>query len=186
MSGNPIGDPGVSSFAESLEGVQGLDGVGDEKKDIYDDIQAKNKNKNRLPPPPTPGVGEKPSAYCGLEILGMSGCDISDLGIGDLGGSLRTNCVLNTLDVRCNALTDDGITAIARSLEENTNLRELYCGDNEFGTGGAMALGSAITKNVSLLVLDVSGCHLHKTPSARFLAEGIAKNECLQELNVAR
>jgi Ran GTPase-activating protein (RanGAP) involved in mRNA processing and transport len=62
---------------------------------------------------------------------------------------------MSTLDIRCNNLTDNGITGIARSLEENTSLRELYCGDNEFSIAGATALGSALSKNVSLLVLDV-------------------------------
>mmetsp|Transcript_14962 Transcript_14962/g.27807 ORF Transcript_14962/g.27807 Transcript_14962/m.27807 type:complete len:767 (-) Transcript_14962:355-2655(-) len=185
LSGNPIGDLGVSSFAESFEGVDGPETSGEEKKDMYADIGAKEMKKNKLPKSPQKVAG-KPSAYCGLRVLGISGCGVSDLGIGDLGGSLRTNCVLSTLDVRCNGLTNDGITGIARSLEENTSLRELYCGDNEFSVAGAMALGSMLTKNVSLLVLDVSGCHLNKTAAAKYLAEGIAKNECIQVLNISR
>ena len=189
LSGNPLGDLGVSAFAESLEGVEAPEtSAGEEKKDAYEDTGTKKEDRLHLKHV-SPKKAVEPSEmprYCGLRILGLSGCRMTDNGIGDLGGSLRTNAVLQTLDVRCNELTDLGITSLARSLEENTCLRELYCGNNNFSVGGAMALGSMLQKNVSLLVLDVLGCNLSKGEAAAMLAEGLSKNECLHELNIAR
>ena len=72
-----------------------------------------------------------------------------------------------------------------RSLQ-NTCLRELYCGNNDFGAPAATALGSALQKNCALLVLDVSGCQLGKGDAAKMLAEGLLKNECLHELSISR
>lgn len=186
LSGNPLGDLGISSFAESLEGVEAPDGI-EEKKDAYEDSGKSkeerkddvNQNKEKLTQSGT-------AAFCGLRVLGMSGCSITDNGLADLGGSLRTNAVLRTIDVRCNKLTDVGITSLARSMEENTCLRELYCGNNDFGAPSATALGSALEKNCALLVLDVSGCNLAKGNAAKMLADGLIKNECLHELSISR
>ena len=103
------------------------------------------------------GVEEGDISRCCLAVLGLAGCQITDAGIIDLLGSLRSNDVLTTLDLRCNAFGEDGAVAIGRSLEENTALRELYCGNNNLRTSAATAMGSALEKNVSLLVLDLSG-----------------------------
>jgi len=78
------------------------------------------------------------------------------------------------------------VISVARSLEENTNLRELYIGDNHFGLGGATALGSALERNCSLLTLDIGGCDLSKKASCEHLSTGIKKNESLIEINVSR
>ena len=117
LSGNPLGDLGVSSFAESMEGVEEPEG-GDEKKDAYEDTGRSKKERKEHANESKSKQIEKQGAYCGLRILGMSGCNITDNGLADLGGALRTNGVLRTVDIRCNMLTDVGITSFARSLEE--------------------------------------------------------------------
>eukprot|EP00520_Triparma_pacifica_P009511 CAMPEP_0118633178 /NCGR_PEP_ID=MMETSP0785-20121206/853_1 /TAXON_ID=91992 /ORGANISM="Bolidomonas pacifica, Strain CCMP 1866" /LENGTH=744 /DNA_ID=CAMNT_0006524025 /DNA_START=48 /DNA_END=2278 /DNA_ORIENTATION=- len=185
LSGNPLGDLGVSSFAESMEGVEAPEGM-DEKKDAYEDSGRSKKERKEAANESKSKQEQKGTAYCGLRILGVSGCSITDNGLADLGGALRTNAVLQTIDIRCNNLTDVGITSLARSLEENTCMRELYCGNNNFGTPAATALGSALHKNCSLLVLDVAGCNLGKGNAAKMLAEGLLKNECLHELSISR
>jgi Ca2+-binding EF-hand superfamily protein/Ran GTPase-activating protein (RanGAP) involved in mRNA processing and transport len=192
LSGNKIGDLGVSAFAESLEGVEEMDeSEGLESHAMMDTGSGKQRKKQGQVPTSIADEAKKKKAVakplqCGLRLLGLSGCGITDNGMGDLGGSLRTNRVLSTLDIRCNEVTDDGIVGLARSLEENTQLRELYCGDNAFGASACVAIGSALSRNVSLLTLDISGCDLSKPKGAESIAEGLSKNGSLHELNVAR
>ena len=47
LSGNPLGDLGVSSFAESMEGVEAPEG-GDEKKDAYEDSGKSKKERKEV------------------------------------------------------------------------------------------------------------------------------------------
>ena len=189
MSGNKIGDVGVAAFAESLEGVEEMAEEESENPHAMMDMGSGKQRKKLAEANPDQAkqveVTAKP-LQCGLRLLGLAGCGITDNGIADLGGSLRTNKCLSTLDIRCNSLTDDGIVALARSLEENTELRELYCGDNLFGAAACVSLGSALARNVSLLTLDISGCDLSKTKAAESLAEGLAGNGSLHELNISR
>ncbi|GMI53091.1 hypothetical protein ScalyP_jg11608 [Parmales sp. scaly parma] len=190
LSGNvAVGDVGVSAFAETLEGVSDYDDDDDDDDDEDDGdnddpSQGKGKGKGKSK---IKGKNKSKSKRGGnrLSVLGLAGCGMSDAGAIDLCGSLRTNDVLTTLDIRSNEFGDDGAVAIGRSLEENTALRQLYMGNNDLGKSAATALGAALAKNVSLLVLDVSGTDLSKA-NAGLLAEGLHDNEALLELNISR
>ena len=206
-----MGDVGVSAFAETLEGVSDYDDDDDDDDDEDDGdnddpSQGKGKGKGKSK---IKGKNKSKSKRGGnrLSVLGLAGCGMSDAGAIDLCGSLRTNDVLTTLDIRSNEFGDDGAVAIGRSLEvslanvsnstrkpllttsldlqENTALRQLYMGNNDLGKSAATALGAALAKNVSLLVLDVSGTDLSKA-NAGLLAEGLHDNEALLELNISR
>jgi Ran GTPase-activating protein (RanGAP) involved in mRNA processing and transport len=81
--------------------------------------------------------------------------------------------------------TSGAICAMAEGLSMNTNLRALALSDCGVQVKGAEALGISLTKNTSLLSLDLSRNHGVTRYGAVCLANGLERNSGLETLNCA-
>lgn len=54
-----------------------------------------------------------------------------------------------------NKIGNTGIVAIAKALENNKRIKELYLGNNQVGDDGAQAIARVVEKNSSLLQLQI-------------------------------
>lgn len=115
-------------------------------------------------------------------VLKLGGFSLGDACTRLLGDVLAHDASkLRTLDLGFNRITDKGATQLAKALESDASLENLYLSGNEIGPTGAQALAQALTKNTHLRSLHLSGNNIGEE-GARFLADGIAGNTALRAL----
>ena len=84
-----------------------------------------------------------------------SECSIA-LTIESFCQALGTHPTLEVLDLRGNAMTDEGASALGAMLAENTTLKELSLAENCIMRKGATALAGALKNNSALLALELN------------------------------
>merc|ERR1712232_1359440 len=83
---------------------------------------------------------------------------IGDEGVRALADTLEKNSTLTKLLLSWNYIGDEGASALARALEKNTTLRGLRLSTNRIGHEGARTLAHALeNKNTTLTELYVYG-----------------------------
>ena len=101
-----------------------------------------------------------------------------------LGGALRRNRALTTLDLSYNTLGETGGQAISRPLgAETCVLVHLKLVHTELGEVGVAAVAHALSMNRRLETLDLSENMLYH-PAARHLGRMLLQNEALRALNL--
>uniref|UniRef100_A0A7S4JLB7 Uncharacterized protein n=1 Tax=Odontella aurita TaxID=265563 RepID=A0A7S4JLB7_9STRA len=91
-----------------------------------------------------------------LVLARFSGC-ISDKGAMTLAASLRTNSVIEELQLHENAIGDRGVAAIADVLTANHALRRLNLANNMIVDVGACRIAAMLRKNTTLTDLNLDG-----------------------------
>eukprot|EP00934_Nitzschia_sp_Nitz4_P004479 Nitzschia sp. Nitz4//scaffold3_size479765//424707//426800//NITZ4_000180-RA/size479765-processed-gene-1.551-mRNA-1//-1//CDS//3329550998//4469//frame0 len=106
-----------------------------------------------------------------LDVLDLSGCGISDVGVKALASAIRsTKCVIRRLDLSNNHITNKGVLELAAALvvspSDTCKLQVLDLSHNkDVGDEGAQAMASAIAKGV-IYSLVVRSCHVHADGAA--------------------
>jgi len=82
--------------------------------------------------------------------IGNAGCHVLATLLED------PHCSLQTLELYENQIGNEGATAIAISLSNNTKLQKLDLGLNQIGNEGATAIANSLSNNTNLKILDLN------------------------------
>ncbi|GBG27966.1 NACHT, LRR and PYD domains-containing protein 1 [Hondaea fermentalgiana] len=108
-----------------------------------------------------------------------------DDGVTALANALKENTSLQKLALSRNLIGDHGATALANALKENTSLQDLALQWNEVGDDGATALANALKENTSLQKLNLSKNGIGDS-GAEAVACALAEHKSLQNLNLQK
>ena len=100
---------------------------------------------------------------------------------------LTHSCSLKILHLSYNRLSNQNgeIASLARALETNTSLQELYLDHNEIDAEGAMALANMLRENTTLQVLQLSSNHIHDKGAQAFAQVLANDNTTLRRLELS-
>ncbi|KAI4877557.1 hypothetical protein NFI96_028584, partial [Prochilodus magdalenae] len=114
--------------------------------------------------------------------------DLSHNLIGDRGtralGKLLNRSHLERLDIYNNQIQGSGAQALAHALSKNTSLLSLNLRLNRLGDEGGQALAQALLKNNTLLNLNLAANELTE-PTATALSHTLVQNSTLRNLNLS-
>jgi Ran GTPase-activating protein (RanGAP) involved in mRNA processing and transport len=118
-----------------------------------------------------------------LEVLEISGCNVSDGGVEALIKQLSNNAnKLQRLGLAGNNITAKGAKYIAQLLETNTVLTRLDLGYNHIGSEGVQMLSDVIARGkTNISYLDLTSNMLGDS-SVEYIFEMIEKNPLLKRL----
>ena len=85
---------------------------------------------------------------------------IGDIGAASIGDVIKTNAVLEDLDISVCEITSEGAVQLSAGLAVNKSLTELQLKKNPIGDIGAASIGDAIKTNAVLEHLDISDCEI--------------------------
>jgi hypothetical protein len=105
----------------------------------------------------SPGLDFAPLFSCpSLKALSLSKNEINSQQLLLLAAALKTNCTLDGLYLRENAIGDEGVKALVLVLENNNKtLTSLDLAENQIGDDGALALQLVYKKHKTLTKLNV-------------------------------
>ena len=118
--------------------------------------------------------------------LGGRGNQLWDEGVTALAGALRDNTALTRLGLAANFVREEGAGALGAMLAGNSALRELHLGHNSVGGGGATAIAAALSGNprCGLRVLTLDNNDIGHV-GASAIAAALAAPDCpLEELSL--
>ncbi len=119
-----------------------------------------------------------------LQVLGLSGCEISTHGAVSVASALHANTSLRALDLSGNNIGLDGFVAIGAALCVNSGLEELDLSCNQIGVDGVDALAEALKVNCSLLELELEIVGLNSSGAAH-IAAALQLNSTLRRLSLS-
>ena len=120
---------------------------------------------------------------CLLQKLDLSYNNIGKTGVEALARELLSKSVLQNLNLACNNIGDDGAKALAIGLQNNTTLLKLDLSSNKIGDNGVSEL-IVVLQNTALLELRLSYNNIG-CDGARALARELLSNSVLQNLNLS-
>ena len=115
-------------------------------------------------------------------FINLANNDIHEKGVQHLSCLLKYRC-LETLDLSCNCVLDEGAKHIASQLEDNTSLKILrmrFCGITSNGT---KHMSNSLKENKHLECLDLS-FNVLSDDDIRYIASALQFNKSLQTLNL--
>ena len=118
-----------------------------------------------------------------LEILDMRGNAIGDDGVTALGRALEVNSTLRSLELASSNSSSIGISALANSLKVNSALRVLVLDSNEIDDAGIRELGNALRVNSTITKLSIHFANFGDDGVVA-LAKGLEENSSLTHLNI--
>jgi Ran GTPase-activating protein (RanGAP) involved in mRNA processing and transport len=99
-------------------------------------------------------------------------------------GLSSKNSVVEKLDLSYNNLGDWEAGIFARVLLANQNLKSLVLRNNKIGDAGALELAIALRQNNTLNLLDLRLNNIGSDGATALLADAIARNDALKDLNL--
>lgn len=124
-----------------------------------------------------------------LKSLDLSWNYIEASGAKDIADYIRWDNSLESLDISCSRVGDEGLEYIARALENNTTLKELkISGDLHYqgkkvGDRGMKALSKALKLNASITSIDLSFNDIGDE-GLRYLMEALKENNSVKSINI--
>ncbi|KAL2082731.1 hypothetical protein ACEWY4_022549 [Coilia grayii] len=115
--------------------------------------------------------------------LNLSHNLIGDRGARAIGKLLNRSC-LHILSVYDNQIRGPGAQALGHALSKNTSLLSLNLRLNRLGDEGGQAIAQALVKNQTLLSLHLGSNQLSE-PTAIVLSQALAKNSTLKSINLS-
>lgn len=113
-----------------------------------------------------------------LKQLWLGQNDIGDVGAECLGRLLsHPSSHLTVLDLSSNLIGDEGAEHLARGLEDNSRLQELYLGWNYLSDEGSVKLAEMMEDNITLRCLQLVGNDIQDKRSKNMIREGILRNQ---------
>jgi Ran GTPase-activating protein (RanGAP) involved in mRNA processing and transport len=121
-----------------------------------------------------------------LRKLDLSGNHLGSYGVGTFAvKGLQGNVSLRHLVLDNNSIDDEGVATLVAGLGMHPSLVELSLADNDIGPGGLDAISSALSKEaLSLHVLKL-GTNFIQKDGVTILATLLSKNKTLIELDVS-
>lgn len=109
-----------------------------------------------------------------LREICTNAVDLQHYGIGDNGvlavaATLERNITVTKLDLHDNSLTHVGAEALAEMLKDNCFISQLDVSENRIGTKGAESFGEMLNENFSLRNLRLENCGLHERDLGKLL-----------------
>lgn len=139
------------------------------------------------------GIGAEGSGYIatglstneGLQWLAVGGNNIGDQGALKLAAVLKDDgCILQSIGLGGNDITDVGMTHIAKAMWTNTFIESLGLGGNSIASEGCEHISEMLKANKSLRKLILSS-NLIDDDGVRAVADGVAINDTLTTLLMA-
>jgi Ran GTPase-activating protein (RanGAP) involved in mRNA processing and transport len=96
-------------------------------------------------------------------------------------GMIKSNDVLENLDLGGNFLDSNDLSKISKVLRLNKSLQKLFLYSNDIESKGARVLSSALIENTALKVLDI-GINNIGDEGAKYIADLVKDNNSLEEL----
>jgi hypothetical protein len=120
-----------------------------------------------------------------LEKLTLENNDITSTGVGVFLETMEQSSHITDLELRHNAIGNEGASLLARSLGNNAlpNLTRLSLSNRGIGDDGFLALVSALEQNTSLLQLDLRDSHGFSERAFLALAESLPDIKVLQQVD---
>ena len=118
----------------------------------------------------------------GLQHLGLADNNINSKAVAVLQ-ALKNNSQLVTLDLRRSGIIGEVAEDLARVIQNNSDLKELFLSSNDLKSSGAIVL-QALARSSELTSLDLSGNNMTEVV-AEDLANVIKNNLGLQQLNLS-
>ncbi|XP_014780741.1 protein phosphatase 1 regulatory subunit 37 isoform X1 [Octopus bimaculoides] len=149
-----------------------------------------------------------------LHYLDARGCQLNDCIITIFGRSLKLGSNLTVLHLENTSITENCLLVLVEALKRNEVLQELFLGDNKLGPKNGNDIGNLLKFNSKLQLLDLRNNQLQDTGLGKicqglcqklspngintlvlwnnqishlgmpYLAEALAKLECLETLNL--
>ena len=127
-----------------------------------------------------------PASWSSRRELRLDGMVLGGVGACLLAEMLN-DTQIQTLDVFCCCIPEDGIVALSQALSTNTTLKYLAIGGNyDINKRGQEALARALTRNTTLTILDISNhvlSPLFPMPFAEILFQTSFREILFQSLN---
>lgn len=196
LSGNQLGDAGAVVLGRALS----------KSRAEWLDL-----SRNEIGPEGATALGKMLASHPRLLEFDLSTNPIGD-GASTIGEALKTNAMLQTLDLTGCGIDAAGFTALGKGLQKNLALTELSLASNAGGQGASAVLqalglhpkleilslsnnalpavcfeaaGKALAVNKNLRILEMKG-NLCGDEGAMWLAQGLKSNGYLQELDLGR
>jgi len=118
---------------------------------------------------------------CSLQVLSISYNNIGDDGITAIAGALN-NSQISELDVSGCGITLAGARSLAAGLLLNNNVKKLVLAFNDIGNDGIVAIAGTLN-NSQVIEFDVSGCGITLV-GARSLSTTLLWNKSIKKLNI--
>ena len=96
-----------------------------------------------------------------LTYLNLNNCFMTSECVNDLSAAIMNNIALNSLYLRTNQLTTDGVISICQSLNCLYTLKNLNISSKRVDAGAAEAIATMVMSNKNINLLNLSGCKLH-------------------------
>jgi hypothetical protein len=111
-----------------------------------------------------------------LQFINVQGNDIGDPGMGAICDAVRENAktVVQTINFSDNNIRDVGAMKLSALLEENTSIEEVWIRNNHISDMGGSAIYSAMIDNSHVVVFDLFG---NNDLSNHMASEIIAKTD---------
>ena len=137
------------------------------------------------------GIGEEDCASLtilisstDLETLDVSNNHLSSNSVTSIMNGILQNSTIKTLRISLSPFSVDNCTSLSSILQQPMcQLRELYIGDCNIDSGGALQLAAGLTHNQSLEVISISDNPIGDTGAAA-LCDAISNNTILQRLSM--
>jgi Ran GTPase-activating protein (RanGAP) involved in mRNA processing and transport len=125
---------------------------------------------------------------CILKSLYLQGNDITEVGCAKLSMNLVFNTTILEVNLNGNPLGNEGGMAVAQMLSKNRTLKKLDIGNTELGTESIIALATVLKSNNVLTSLNIENPRLYskQEESTHQLAKMIQVNRTLEELNMGK
>lgn len=117
-----------------------------------------------------------------LKTLDMGSCTLGPEAGPSVAAFVKSNTVLTELWINTNKLSTSG-SQIFAALADNSAIKKLVIGGNEFGDGVKNAMQVFLVKNKVLLYIDLANNALTDT-TAKHIALGLPHNNVLQTLDM--
>ncbi|GAQ83189.1 hypothetical protein KFL_001390070 [Klebsormidium nitens] len=184
LRGNPLEDAGGMALADMLKSVIYIANVLQQSNRALQKLNLDNPRLFSLQEETASHIARMLANTSSLQEVKLGKHAMRDAGLETLltYGMIR-NKSIDSLDLRCNQISETSAANLARLLGESPNLRTLNLACNRIGDAGAAGLAEGLLLTPSLTSLDLSHCSI-KDSGLLSIAEALKLNRTVIHLKL--